>query len=166
MKTICDKKVFESIFSTHSKGLYHFLYYKTGDTGSAEDLMQDAFIKLWKNCAKVTFAKAKSFLFTVANNLFLDKVKHQKVVLRFQQRPQKTATAESPAYLMEEQEFKERLEKAISQLPEKQRIAFLLNRIDKKTYREIAVLEGVSVKAIEKRIGKALLALRRLTKRI
>lgn len=164
--SICNEKVFEAVFLQHSKALHHFLYYKTGDAASAEDLMQDAFIRLWNNCRKVVVAKAKSYLFTVANNLFLDKVKHHKVVLKFQQTPQKTATAESPEYLMEEKEFKARLENAISQLPAKQRSVFLLNRIDKKTYKEIAKLEGVSVKAIEKRMGKALATLRRLTKRI
>ena len=65
-----------------------------------------------------------------------------------------------------EKEFKERLEEAISQLPDKQRTVFLMNRIDKKTYREIAELEGVSVKAIEKRMGMALKTLRKLTKKI
>jgi RNA polymerase sigma factor (sigma-70 family) len=67
---------------------------------------------------------------------------------------------------LEEQEFKQQLEKAISDLPEGQREVFLLNRIDKKTYREIAEMLGVSVKAIEKRMHKALKALRVLTKRI
>ena len=53
-----------------------------------------------------------------------------------------------------------KLEKAISSLPERQREVFLLNRIEKKTYREIAELSGVSVKAIEKLMHKALLKLR------
>jgi len=53
-----------------------------------------------------------------------------------------------------------KLENAISSLPERQREVFLLNRIEKKTYKEIAELSGVSVKAIEKLIHKALLKLR------
>ena len=57
---------------------------------------------------------------------------------------------------MQESEFKLRLEQAISELPETQREVFLMNRIDKLTYAEIAERLGVSVKAIEKRMGKAL----------
>ena len=62
---------------------------------------------------------------------------------------------------LEEQEFKERLERAIAQLPEKQRIAFLMNRIDKKKYREIAEKLGISIKAVEKRMHLALQTMRK-----
>jgi RNA polymerase sigma-70 factor (ECF subfamily) len=61
---------------------------------------------------------------------------------------------------MEEQEFKEKLENALADLPDTQRTTFLLNRIDGKTYVQIAELEGVSVKAIEKRMHLALKTLR------
>ena len=52
------------------------------------------------------------------------------------------------------------MERAIAELPETQREVFLMNRIDKMTYGEIAEALGLSVKAIEKRIGKALRELR------
>ena len=45
-------------------------------------------------------------------------------------------------------------------MPEKQREVFLLSRIDKKKYVEIADIVGVSVKAVEKRMSKALLTLK------
>ena len=61
---------------------------------------------------------------------------------------------------MEENEFKEKLDNALNALPENQRITFLLHRIDGKKYAEIAELEGVSVKAIEKRMHLALKSLR------
>ncbi len=61
---------------------------------------------------------------------------------------------------MEHNELKEKLELAIAQLPEKQREAFLLSRIEKKTYNEIAELLGISRQAVEKRIYNALDKLR------
>ena len=70
-KSVCEQINYEQIFNTHSKTLYNFVYYKCGDKQQAEDIVQDAFIKLWKNCSKVIFEKAKSFLYTVARNLFL-----------------------------------------------------------------------------------------------
>lgn len=164
---VCGQRTYQQIFMQHAEGLQRFLYYKTGDVATAEDLVQEAFIKLWNNCAKVLPEKAKSFLFTVSNNLFLDKVKHDKVVLKFQQRTGNTDVArETPEYLLEEKEFKEQLERAISELPEKQRIVFLMNRIDKITYNEMAVTLDVSVKTIEKRMSQALRQLRKLTKKI
>ena len=61
---------------------------------------------------------------------------------------------------MEEANLKEKLNQALEALPENQRITFLLHRIDGKKYAEIADMEGVSVKAIEKRMHLALKSLR------
>ena len=79
--TICKPKTFEKAYNTHAKDLRNFMYYKCGDIDMAEDFVQDAFVKLWQNCAKVLWEKSKSFLFTVANNLFLNTISHKKVVL-------------------------------------------------------------------------------------
>ena len=162
-KTVCQEEVFESIFKTHAESLLNFLYYKSGDYPASEDLMQDAFGKLWKECAKVSLDKSKSFLFTIANNMFLNKVKHKKVVLKFEQRNHSQFSNETPQYLLEEAEFKNRLELAIAELPEGQRTVFLMNRIDKMKYKEIAEKLGLSIKAIEKRMHKALKELRKIS---
>ena len=163
---VCEQSVFKQVFDTYANSLRNFIYYKCGDKNLSEDLLQDAFLRLWKNCAKVPFSKAKSYLFTVANNLFLDGVKHQKVVLKFRQHKKGQQETENPQFLLESKEFKERLESAIGQLPENSRIVFLMNRMDKLTYREIAERLGLSVKAVEKRMHKALVELRKLTKKI
>jgi len=163
---ICQEQVFQSIFMTQAEGLRNFMYYKTGNLQQAEDLMQDAFGKLWENCAKVMVAKAKSFLFTIANNLFLNQVAHKKVVLKFESQGHSQQTNINPQFLLEEQEFKQRLEAAISALPEGQRVVFLMNRIDKKKYREIAAELEISVKAVEKRMHQALKTLRKIHKKV
>jgi len=49
----------------------------------------------------------------------------------------------------------------LANLPSKQREVFLLNRIDKKKYAEIAEMLGISVKAVEKRMQKALIIIRK-----
>jgi RNA polymerase sigma-70 factor (ECF subfamily) len=61
---------------------------------------------------------------------------------------------------MEEDQFREKLERAITNLTEGQRTAFLLQRIEGKKYQEIAEILGISVKAVEKRIHGALVSLR------
>jgi RNA polymerase sigma-70 factor (ECF subfamily) len=137
------------------------MYYKSGNLQRAEDLMHESFIRLYENCTKVIFAKAKSFLYTVANRLFLNEVTHQKVVLNFEKSSNLEKTFnESPDFVMEEKEFKEKLEKAISSLTEAQREAFLMNRIDKLSYQEIADRLDISVKAVEKRIHLAMISLK------
>lgn len=166
MSNVCQEETFKSVFLEHAKGLRNFLYYKTGNLQRSEDLVQDAFGKLWENCAKVNFEKARSFLFTVANNLFLNQVEHQKVVLKFEQKGHSQKSNIDPQFLMEEEEFRKRLEQGISNLSEGQRVVFLMNRIDKKKYREIAEELNISIKAVEKRMHKALLTLRKISKKV
>ncbi len=156
---ICNDKVFSEIFKANSKTIYNYIYYKFGNEEKSYDAVQEAFVKLWENCAKVSPAKAKSYVYTVANNLYLNVIKAEKVRLKYADKTLKT-THETPEFLMEESEFKAKLDHALNNLPDNQRITFLLNRIDGKKYKEIAALEGVSVKAIEKRMHLALKSLR------
>jgi RNA polymerase sigma-70 factor (ECF subfamily) len=153
--------VFSSIFNKYSKNLHDFLYYKYGDQLNPKDKVQEAFIKLWQNCAKVTPDKAKSFVFTTANNLMLNEVAHQKVVLKYAQTKPKHYTNENPEFLMQEDEYHKKLQTAISNLTEAQRTAFLMNRIEGKKFKEIATLLDISTKAVEKRIYGALDKLRK-----
>lgn len=159
MDNVCDEQVYSEVFRTHSKTIFNYIYYKFGNEEKAHDAVQEAFVKLWENCAKVAPEKAKAFVYKVANNLYLNVIKAEKVRLKYKD-PEATITREDPAFLMEEQEFKQKLEAALAALPENQRTTFLLNRIDGKKYREIAEMEGVSVKAIEKRMHLALKSLR------
>jgi RNA polymerase sigma-70 factor (family 1) len=156
---VCEEAIFATIFRSHSKTVFNYIYYKFGNEEKAHDAVQEAFVKLWENCAKVAPEKAKSFVYTVANNLYLNVIKAEKVRLKYADKTLKT-THESPEFLMEQAQFKEKLDRALDALPENQRTVFLLNRIDGKKYAEIAVMEGVSVKAIEKRMHLALKSLR------
>ena len=72
-KNICEEKLFSSLFMKYSKSLHDFLYYKYGENIHPNDKVQEAFIKLWDHCKKIPLDKAKSFLFTVANNMALKK---------------------------------------------------------------------------------------------
>lgn len=165
-RSICDHRNFNTIFEEHCETLRNFMYYRCGDLHLADDLAQFAFVKLWENCAKVLFEKAKSFLYTVARNKFLNEVAHKNVVLEYSRSPRESANLETPQFSMEENEFMERLQRAINELPEGQREVFLLNRVDKKTYVEIAALLEVSQTAVEKRMQKALIKMRKIVKNI
>ena len=160
-KTVCDEDVYSEVYSEHSKSIWNFIFFKCGNQDEADDLVQEAFIKLWKNCSKVPPEKAKSFLYKVVNNTFLNVVAHKKVILKHQIQFQHYTNEQSPQYIMEENEFKDKLKKAISNLTEGQRTAFLLNRIEGKKYREIAEILEISVKAVEKRMSLALASLRK-----
>ena len=156
---VCKESTYSALFNANSKTVFNYIYYKFGNEEKAHDAVQEAFVKLWENCAKVTPEKAKSYLYTVANNLYLNVIKAEKVRLKYADKSLKT-TNESPEFLMEENEFKAKLDSALNDLPDNQRSTFLLNRIDGKKYAEIAEMEGVSVKAVEKRMHLALKSLR------
>jgi len=82
---------------------------------------------------------------------------HQKVVQRHQnEAPVADRHASTPQFELEEKEFEEQLNNSISALPEGCREVFLMNRIDKLKYTEIAERLELSVKAVEKRMSKAI----------
>jgi RNA polymerase sigma-70 factor (ECF subfamily) len=158
---VCNEKRYASLYHNLSQSLHDFVYYKYGNKVNAEDKVHEAFIKLWKNCQKVSPDKAKSYLFTVINNLSLNEIKHQKVVLNYQNQATNKPIVETPQFVLEEKEFMERLQRALENLPEKQRIAFMLNRVEGKRHKEIADILNISRKAVEKRIYTALENLRK-----
>lgn len=160
MKSVCQEENYKLLYDNHLKSLRNFLYYKCGDYDVAEDLAQESFIKLWENCSTVIFNSAKSFVFTVGSRLFLNKVRREKVELNFEKRLTVSKDKESPEFLLEEKEFKLKLEQAISSLDVKQREVFLMNRIDGLKYSEIAELLGIGIKAVEKRMSLALKSLK------
>ena len=164
--SLCEEATFTAIFEEYSKTLHNYLFYKSGNVALAKDLVQEAFVRLWQNCQSVIPASARGYVFKIANNLLINEYQHQQVVLKFEKRPTREADQQSPEYLLEEKELKAQLEAAIAALPEKQRVVFLLSRIDKKTYKEIAAFLGISKQAVEKRMYNALNTLRLVSKKI
>ena len=160
LSSVCEERVFDKVFRDYAKTVRNFILFKCGNADQADDLTQDAFVKLWKNCAKVPLEKVKSFLFTVVKNDFFNQVEHQKVVLKYKQSKRNTIDKETPEFVLREKEFQNELNDAINSLSEKQREVFLLNRIEKKKYKEIAEMLGISQKAVEKRMHQAMLHLR------
>lgn len=163
----CDEIIFSSFFKNQAKSLRNFLFYKYGNKDQAEDLTQEAFIKLWQNCSDVPIEKAKSYLYTIANNSALNGIAHEKVVLKYEKEfSGLDKTNENPEFILEEKQFRNKLLKAIENLNETQRVAFLMHRVDGKKYSEIAEELNIGIKAVEKRIHLALLELRKEIKNL
>jgi RNA polymerase sigma factor, sigma-70 family len=158
--SICEQKVYEKIFRTHYEAVTRFVYYKCGDLQQAEDIVQNVFVKLWKLCSTVAFSKVKAYLYRAANNAFINEKEHEKIVLKHLKQAYNSVDHESPEYLMELNQFHEKLKNAMASLPQKEREVYLLSRVEKKTYAEIAEITGIGVKAVERRMSRALLGLR------
>ncbi|GHE75560.1 MULTISPECIES: RNA polymerase sigma-70 factor [Roseivirga] len=151
---------FKSLFDQYYTPIKNFLYYKSGNIEQSEDIAQDVFMKLWDKREEVQPETVKSYLYTIANNMLLNKIRHDKVVMNFAERHKTQQEEHSPEFALEEKEFKAELEEVIGAMPEKQREVFLMNRIDELTYKEIADRLALSVKAVEKRMHGALAHLR------
>lgn len=152
---ICEDSMFRRIYEELVDNLHNHLYYKYGERLDPSDKTQEAFIKLWENCKKVTPAKAKSFLYTVANNLMLNEIKHQKVVLKYQKEKTSQENNESPEFLLQKDEYFKKYQEVLARLSEEQRSAFLLNKVEGKKHVEIAELLGITKKKVEYRIYSA-----------
>ncbi len=160
----------DSLSDQQFKQFYHesfghvrtFIFAKCNDMQLAEDITQEAFVRLWNNRIKVPQEKAKSFVFTISNNLFLDHIRHQKVKSNYTSSFEIIQDHLDPHFLLEMEEFRNKLEITIQSMPIAAREVFLLNRLEKMTYNQIAESLGLSVKAIEKRMQKALEALAEL----
>jgi RNA polymerase sigma factor (sigma-70 family) len=84
----------------------------------------------------------------------------KKTAFKYAERKPTGHSIETPAFIIEEKEYGQRLETAIADLTEEQRVTFLLNRVEGKKHQEIAEILGISRKAVEKRIYTALAKLR------
>jgi len=157
-----DAEAFKTVFAFYHEGIFNFVHYKLGNAAAAEDIVQDVFIKLWENRHLIKEERSlKSYLFTIANNLALNYIRHARVAMKFQQEfNEESSLQESPQAALEKKEAHEKLLAGIAALPEKQRIVFMMSRIEQLSYQEIAERLDISIKTVESHIGNALKTLR------
>lgn len=147
---------FDQIFRDWYFPVRNSVYYKTGDMQEAEDITQETFLKIWERKDTINIQTVGPLLFKISRNLFLNSVEHSKVTLKFKTDYQAIHHSDSPDFELEMKEFDQRLKESLAELDEKHRTVFLMNRIDDLTYSQIAENLGISVKAIEKRMSKAM----------
>lgn len=151
-----SRKTFEEIFNTWYEPVRNFIFYKTGEMKVAEDICQDVFLKVWEKRDQVRPETIKPYLYKLAGNLFLNRYEHRQVEFKFRVDYQAGFYNENPEYEMQVKEFDNRLQEAIGRLDERNRVVFLMNRVERYTYQHIAERLGITVKAVEKRMSKAL----------
>lgn len=164
-KSNLSRQEFKHLFDQLFEGIRSYIYYRTGDIDLAEDLVQDVFIKLWEKRDLVKRETIKSYLYTIAHNMIINQAKRQQVMYNFINKSKVVPTEhETPDFLMEKKEFHTYLNQVLASIPEPDRVVFLMNRIEQLKYSEIAERLGLSVKAVEKRMSKALDIIRRMIK--
>ncbi len=151
-----DIESFKKIFDAYYEDIRSFIYFKTGDTDLSDDLVQEVFLRIWDKRRTLRKETIRPLLYTIAGNLVKNHFSRKKVEYNFSRRSNSPGTSEPADFEMETREFEKMLQETLAGIPEKSRIVFLMSRIEKLTYGEIAESLGLSVKAVEKRMKGAL----------
>jgi len=153
------KKELRECYERYFEAIRNYIYFKVKDEALAEDIVQETFIKLWQKRDTIRIETVKSLLYVTANNTVINHFNHLKVVRNHEAEvvhQQKGRSSETPDYVLEGKEFQVKLDHVIESIPEGSKVVFLMNRIDGLKYHEIADRLNIGVKAVEKRMGKAI----------
>ncbi|NDV59738.1 RNA polymerase sigma factor [Bacteroides sp. 519] len=155
------KTEFKQLFDTYFDTIRSFIFYRCGNEDMASDMAQDIFMKIWEKREQLNSHNLKSLLYKMANDMVISNYRKDSTRFDFEQ----SMTIKENASLSPEEEFTfEELAssyaKALKQMPETQRIVFLMSRNDELKYSEIAKYLNISIKAVEKRMSAALQFLR------
>jgi RNA polymerase sigma-70 factor (ECF subfamily) len=140
--------------------LLRFLRRRAG-RATAEDVVQDVWVRLRERSDPKSWREPRAVFFTTAANLAIDAHRREAVaekVLAPESASEAASEAADPEAQAEAARSVERLVAALEQLPPACREAFLLNRLENLTHKEIANRFGVSTKTIQRHIQRALRA--------
>lgn len=175
MQTNSIETIYYSLFRKHYSGL---LFYATRLIGEedAEDIVQDVFVELWHNKAKINFDdNIKSFLYKSVYTRSLNLLKHKIVVDNYSAEEQKFYASKMSYYSyessdvidrIENNELKKEIVKAINELPDKCKEVFKMSYLYEMKNKEIADILGVSARTVEAHMYKALKLLREKLKHL
>ena len=152
---------FKEIFNNYFDDIRNYIYYRSGDTELATDIAQETFIRFWEKQFRIEEGKTRSLLYKISANLYISNYRKQKTALNFKLNIKPSSDGYTPEDKMQYEELSNQYNVALKNLPEKQRIVFLMSRMDEMKYHEIADNLGLSIKAVEKRMKLALEYLRK-----
>jgi len=150
------RKDFKHIYDSYFDAIRNYIYYRSGNAENATDIAQETFIKVWEKQFKYDSKTTKSLLYKISSGIFIDKIRKQKTESEFLKEIKFSFVEGEFEDKIEQEELKQKYEKILANLPEKQRLVFLMSRKDKLKYKEIAERLAISQKAVEKRMSLAL----------
>ncbi|NCB09186.1 MAG: RNA polymerase sigma-70 factor [Bacteroidia bacterium] len=159
----------ELFFKYHGR-LVLFANKFTGDIQVSQDLVQDAFLKLWEKELPETIESPKSYLFQAVKNSCLNHHRHINIKNAVEKKLAEKINAfeksgfydiNDPLHSLLEHEIGDKVEKIVQSMPEKCREIFRMSRRDFLKNKQIALEMGISEKMVEKHISKALALLRK-----
>src|SRR5215470_15075827 len=169
-----DTQAFEQLIEKHQTLVAGTVARMLGSSSDVEDIAQQVFIRVWKSARRyVPRAKFTTWLLKITRNLVFNELRRAKRHAQVPLQPEpgaedhllKDETQSAPDASLLEVELQRKIEEAILQLPESQRMALVLRRYEQLSYEQIAEILELSVPAVKSVLFRARTELRsRLSK--
>lgn len=155
-----DRSRLLDLLIAHYEELSGYLTRRFGLAGTADDALHDIYIRLQRLQAVPELDNPRAYLFRVASNVALDRL---RVARRAERRlvsgdlaADQPSTALTADAAMEQRERLRLLARAVAELPPRCREVFLLHKIDGLSHSQVAAQLGISRSMVEKHVMKAL----------
>lgn len=143
---------FNMLVRTYQERIYWHVRKMVIDHDDADDLVQDVFVKVWKNLDKFREdAKLYTWIYRIATNEclnFLNKKKNKFMLPINDVEHELSGKLDSAAHISGD-EIQMKLQKALLKLPDKQRLVFNMKYFDEMKFTEISEITGTSVGALK-----------------
>ena len=159
---------FDDLYERYHDRLVHFVTRKTGDGDRAQDLVQEAFIRVTRHLHRFdTTKKFSTWVYTIASNLSKNELRNRSrsPLILFQRltgnwdddhRPlQFEDFRMRPDDLYRKRFLRRLVEDTVEELPEHHRLVFRLRELEGKSYEEIAEITGVNLGTVKSRLHRA-----------
>lgn len=159
--------IFKSIYEKYYSELCLYARKFVADDEEAEEIVQNIIVKLWDQKDRINEIQSiSSYLFRFVRNHCLNYIKHQKYIDAYKDSSWiELKRIETEQYTeLTNFEIQKQVIDAIEALPERCREVFEMSRFDGLKYKEIADQLGITVKAVEANISRALTSLRKSLK--
>ncbi len=169
-----DESAFRSLFEKYGRAMVAFCQHFVHDVARAEELAQDVFLKLHRSAGRYQpTARFKTFLYRIASNHCLNELRRGEYGARralesadeqagSRGEPADPDSLPGPAPTPEDAALAAALgrsvERLLASLPEKQRAAFVLARLEGLPYEEVAAVLDTTVPAVKSLVHRATVA--------
>ena len=159
-----DREAFKKMFHAYYPDLCTFAASYV-DSSYARDLVQDVFLRIWESRSEWTIhTSLKAYLYRAVRNHALNEDRGAENRKQFEdhyERSVDTVERRTARDQLQYDELSEALQALIDELPDRQRMVFLLHRRHGFTYAEIAAIMDITVQTVETHMGRGLKFLRK-----
>ncbi|MGQ1888847.1 RNA polymerase sigma factor [Thermophagus sp. OGC60D27] len=146
---------FNQLFDGYSSRLYAFGLKYLKSEADAEELVQDVFLKIWRNREKIKEEESfYSYMFTIAFNQIRDYFRYKGLYLDLENELEINQCDNSTEASIIYRSVLEQISVLLEKLPEKKQRIFRLSRFEGKSAKEISILVGVSPKTVDNQISE------------